>query len=105
MSPFSSNSIGISGVETNREKALKDTKEQIKMLRREARQATTLEEEHGFQSRIQELERRQRKQRQDIFAQEDEIADKRDELIAGLQKRMQRAQASETLFTIRWSVV
>jgi superfamily II DNA or RNA helicase len=87
------------------EKALKDTKEQIKMLRREARQATTLEEEHGFQSRIQDLERRQRKQRQDIFAQEDEIAEKRDELIAGLQKRMQRAQSSETLFTIRWSVV
>jgi superfamily II DNA or RNA helicase len=87
------------------EKALKDTKEQIRMLRREARQATTLEEEHGFQSRIQELERRQRKQRQDIFAQEDEIAEKRDELIAGLQKRMQRAPASETLFTIRWSVV
>lgn len=87
------------------EKALRDTKEQIKMLRREARQASTLEEEHGIQSRIQELERRQRKQRQDIFTQEDEIADKRDELIAGLQKRMQRAQASETLFTIRWSVV
>jgi len=87
------------------EKALKDTKEQIKMLRREARQATTLEEEHGFQTRIQELERRQRKQRQDIFTQEDEIADKRDELIAGLQKRLQRGQSSETLFTIRWSVV
>ncbi|MET1755526.1 SNF2-related protein [Novosphingobium sp. RD2P27] len=87
------------------EKALKDTKEQIKTLRREARQAATLEEEHGFQTRIQELERRQRKQRQDIFTQEDEIADKRDELIAGLQKRLQRGQSSESLFTIRWSVV
>ena len=87
------------------EKALKDTKEQIKMLRREARQAATLEEEHSFQSRIQDLERKQRKQRQDIFTQEDEIAEKRDDLIAGLQKRMQRGQASETLFTIRWSVV
>lgn len=87
------------------EKALKDTKEQIKMLRREARQATTLEEEHELQTRIQELERRQRKQRQDIFTQEDEIADKRDDLIAGLQKRLQRGQSSETLFTIRWSVV
>ncbi|OHD02783.1 MAG: ATP-dependent helicase [Sphingomonadales bacterium RIFCSPLOWO2_12_FULL_63_15] len=87
------------------EKALKDTKEQIKALRREARQATTLTEEHGFQTRIQELERRQRKQRQDIFTQEDEIADKRDDLIAGLQKRLQRGQSSETLFTIRWSVV
>jgi hypothetical protein len=87
------------------EKALKDTKEQIKMLRREARQATTLEEEHELQNRIQELERRQRKQRQDIFTQEDEIADKRDDLIAGLQKRLQRGQSSENLFTIRWSVV
>jgi len=87
------------------EKALKDTKEQIKMLRREARQATTLEEEHGFQTRVQELERRQRKQRQDIFTQEDEIADKRDDLIASLQKRLERGQSSETLFTIRWSVL
>lgn len=87
------------------EEALKDTKEQIKMLRREARQAATLEEEHDLQLRIQELERRQRKQRQNIFTQEDEIADKRDTLIAGLQKRLQREQSSETLFTIRWSVV
>lgn len=87
------------------EKALKDIKEQIKMLRREARQATNLEEEHSFQTRIQDLERRQRKQRQDIFIQEDEIAEKRDDLIAGLQKRLQHGQSSETLFTIRWSVV
>lgn len=87
------------------EKALKDTKEQIKLLRREARNATTLEEEHGVQTRIQELERKQRKQRQDIFTQEDEIAEKRDVLIAGLEKRLQSGHRSETLFTIRWSVV
>jgi hypothetical protein len=73
--------------------------------RQTRRWSTTLEEEHGFQTRIQELERRQRKQRQDIFTQEDEIADKRDILIAGLQKRLQRGQSSETLFTICWSVV
>lgn len=87
------------------EKALKDTKEQIKLLRREARNATTLEEEHGVQTRIQELERKQRKQRQDIFTQEDEIAERRDVLIAGLEKRLQSGHRSETLFTIRWSVV
>jgi len=87
------------------EKALKDTKEQIKMLRREARQAATLEEEHSIQTRIQDLERRQRKQRQDIFTQEDDIAEKRDDLIAGLQKRLQHGHSNETLFTIRWSVV
>lgn len=87
------------------EKALKDTKEQIKALRREARQAATLEDEHAVQTRLQELERKQRRQRQQIFDVEDEIADKRDTLIEALQKRMQRGQEVETLFTIRWSVI
>lgn len=87
------------------EKALKDTKEQIKGVRREARQAATLEEEAVVQAKLQELERRQRKQRQEIFAQEDAVAEKRDQLIANLQKRLQRGQSVETLFTIRWSVV
>ena len=87
------------------ERALKDTKEQIKAMRRQSRSAATLEEEHEAQRRLAELERKQRKQRQEIFAVEDEIAEKRDLLIAALQKRMQRGQTSETLFTIRWSVV
>ncbi|MCB4458140.1 SNF2-related protein [Leisingera sp. McT4-56] len=87
------------------EKLLKDTKEQIKAVRREARQATTLEEEAEIQTKLQELERRQRKQRQEIFNQEDEVAEKRDELIAKLQKRLQRGHSTETLFTIRWAVV
>ncbi len=87
------------------EKALKDTKEQIKGVRREARVATTLEEEASIQAKLQELERRQRKQRQDIFTQEDEVAEKRDQLIANLQKRLSRGHAAETLFTIRWAVV
>ncbi|MGV3553614.1 SNF2-related protein [Rhizobium sp.] len=87
------------------EKALKDTKELIKAIRREARQAATLEEEAATQMKLQELERRQRKQRQEIFNQEDDVAEKRDELIANLQKRLQHGHAVETLFTIRWAVV
>jgi superfamily II DNA or RNA helicase len=87
------------------ERALKDTKEQIKAVRREARLATTLEQEAAIQSKLQELERRQRKQRQDIFVQEDEVAEKRDALIANLQKRLQTDHSVETLFTIRFEVV
>lgn len=87
------------------EKALKDTKEQIKAVRREARAAATLEEEAVIQTKLQELERRQRKQRQEIFNQEDEVADKRDELIANLQKRLSRGHSIESLFTVRWAVV
>jgi carbamoylphosphate synthase small subunit len=43
------------------EKALLDTKEQIKALRRQARQAFTLEEQHEIQESIQKLERQQRR--------------------------------------------
>jgi len=87
------------------EKELKDTKEQIKALNREARQATTVDEQHHVQERIQELEKKKRRQRQRIFEVEDEIMQKRDSLIDALEKRMHQRTRSEQLFTIRWKVV
>ena len=87
------------------EKALADTKEQIKALRRQARQAVTLDEQHQIQEKIQKLERQQRRQRQEIFKVEDEIMEKRDQLIEQLEKRLTQRTATEILFTIRWAVV
>lgn len=87
------------------EKALTDTKEQIKTLRRQARQAVTLEEQHQVQEKIQKLERQQRRQRQEIFKVEDEIMEKRDQLIDQLEKRLVQRTSTQTLFTIRWRVI
>ncbi|HQU43488.1 MAG TPA: SNF2-related protein, partial [Pirellulales bacterium] len=87
------------------EKALRDTKERIKALEREARQAATLAEQHRIQEEIQKLEKVKRRQRQDIFKVEDDIMDKRDALIDALEKRLAQRTETETLFTIRWSVV
>ncbi|ADV63938.1 SNF2-related protein [Isosphaera pallida ATCC 43644] len=87
------------------EKALQDTKEKIKVLTREARQATTLDEQHRIQEEIARLEKVKRRQRQDIFKAEDEIIEKRDALIDTLQKRLVQNTTTETLFTIRWEVV
>ncbi len=86
------------------EKALMDTKEQIKALRRQARQAVTLEEQHEIQQRLQQLEKQQRRQRQEIFTVEDEIMGKRDGLIESLERRLAQRTATETLFTICWAV-
>ena len=86
------------------EKALADTKEQIKVLRRQARQAVTLEEQHAIQQQLQKLEKQQRRQRQDIFKAEDEIMEKRDSLIESLERRLAQHTATDTLFTIRWAV-
>jgi hypothetical protein len=86
------------------ERALQDTKEQIKALRRQTRQAVTLEEQHQIQQKIQTLERQQRRQRQDIFKVEDEIMAKRDQLIDSLERRLAQRTETETLFTISWAV-
>lgn len=87
------------------EKALKDTKEQIKAVRRQSRQATTMDEQHALQRKLQQLERTQRKQRQEIFTVEDEIMEKRDQLVDELEKRMARDSQLTTLFMIQWRVV
>ena len=87
------------------EKDLSDTKAQIKAVRRQSRLATTLDEQNELQQKLRDLEKKQRKQRQQIFEIEDEIAEKRDSLIDGLQKRMTQKTHSTHLFTIQWEVV
>jgi len=87
------------------EKELKDTKQQIKALSRQARLATVMEEQHQLQEKIREMEKKKRRQRQRIFDLEDEIIEKRDGLIESLEKRMAQRTSREPLFTIRWQVI
>jgi SNF2 family DNA or RNA helicase len=87
------------------EKALKDTKEQIKLCRRQARVAVSLDEQHEIQQKIQKLEKQQRRQRQEIFQVEDSIMEKRDALINSLERRLAQKTESTRLFTIEWAVV
>jgi len=86
------------------EEALKNTKARIAQLKRDARKAVTLQEQDGIQRELSELERKQRRLRQEIFDVEDEIIAKRDELIASLQQRLQEKTSNETLFSVRWQV-
>jgi len=86
------------------EQALKNTKEQIKVAQREARQAPTLAEQQSVQERIAKLERLQRKQRQEIFDVTDDIQSKREQLIDQLTQRMAQKVQTEHLFTLQWTV-
>lgn len=86
------------------EEALKDTKAKIAQIKRDARKAPTLEEQSELQNQLRDLERQQRRQRQQIFDVEDEILAKRDELIEALQERLTQTTETEHLFTIRWQV-
>lgn len=86
------------------EEALKQTKARISQLKRDARTASTFQDQGVIQHELAELERKQRRLRQDIFEVEDEIIAKRDELIASLQQRLKERTKSETLFSVRWQV-
>jgi len=87
------------------EKDLKDTKAKIKLLNRQSRQATTTIEQVDLQKQIAELEKKQRRQRQKVFDVEDEIIEKRDGLINGLEEQLLQRVERQPLFTIRWSVI
>ena len=87
------------------EQALQDTKTRLRGLKRESRQAETVEQQHAIQRQIRDLERLQRRQRQQIFDVEDEIIEKRDQLIDTLERRMHQHTETSRLFTIRWQVV
>lgn len=87
------------------EKELRETKAKIKVLNRQARQATSAEEQHQIQVRLQEMSKLLRRQRQRIFEVEDEIMEKRDQLIDELEKRLNQRTEHEILFMIRWKVV
>ena len=86
------------------EQALKNTKDQIKVAQREARQATTLAEQQAAQERIAKLERQKTRQRREIYDVEDDIDAKRNQLIDQLTQRMTQQVSKQNLFTIAWTV-
>ena len=87
------------------EQALKDTKLKLKGPKRQARMALSMEDAQRHQQDIRKAETEQRRQRQEIFAVEDEIEARHDALIAAVQKRLHRASRKQSLFVVRWSVV
>jgi predicted nucleic acid-binding Zn-ribbon protein len=87
------------------EQALQDTKSRLKDTKRRARLAERVEEQKSLQEEIKNLERRQRRQRQEIFEVEDEIESKRDQLIEALERRLKQKTLVHLLFRIRWEIV
>lgn len=87
------------------EKELKDAKARILELKREARAASSTDEQHRIQMQIQELEKSKRRLRQRIFEVEDEIIDERDQMITDLEARLHQDISKQELFAVRWAVV
>lgn len=86
------------------EKALRDVKKRIRELRNESSKATDLSEQARLQGQISDLERSQRKLRQEIFDVEDRILAQRDELVSIIRGKLKQQTTNTPLFSIRWTL-
>ncbi len=86
------------------ERQLKQIKAELRAVERQAALATTLDDQRKAQEQIREMERKKRSARQHIFQVEDEIENKRDDLITALEKKMVQHTESDILFVIHWSL-
>jgi predicted nucleic acid-binding Zn-ribbon protein len=87
------------------ELAIKETKQKIKELNREANKTTDTQQQLKIQTEIQELTRKQKKQRQEIFSVEDEIVEMRDKMISDIKLRMKQETTIKDLYTINWKLI
>lgn len=86
------------------EASIKELDKQIKEVRREAKIAVTLEEKLALQKQQKNLESQRNKSRRELFDKQDEVDERREELIESLEGKLNKKTTVETLFTVQWSV-
>ena len=86
------------------EREIKEFDRQIKEVRKTSVAALTLEEKLDGQKQIKSLEAERGKRRRALFDAQDEIDQRRDQLIAEIEGKLQQRVSTQQLFTIRWSM-
>lgn len=86
------------------EQSIKELDKQIKQVRRESKIAPTLEEKLALQKQQRQLETQRNKSRRELFDKQDEVDEKREQLIESLEGKLNKKTSQETLFTIGWRV-
>ena len=83
------------------EKELKDVKFKIKEINRESKKTSSSEELLKMQTELRKLERKKKVLRQEIFEVEDEIEERRDNMISVIKEKMLKAINESSIFTIK----
>ena len=79
-------------------------KRSILQAEREARAAQSVQEKIALERRVDELNRKKRRLRNELEDREDEVAAQRKSMISELEKRLIRQSECENIFIIRWRV-
>lgn len=86
----------------NLERELKNIEFEIREVKKAKRLAVDLESKVAAQKRVNELETQRNHKKRTLFDAQDQIEQRKDELITDMQARLQQKTARQEVFTIRW---
>jgi adenine-specific DNA-methyltransferase len=84
------------------EREIKDFDRQIREARRVANAGLTLEEKLAGQKKIKALESQRNQKRKSLFEAQDEVDQRREQLILQIEGKLQQRSGNSCLFSIRW---
>lgn len=87
------------------EKEIKDLDAEIKLRKSEAKKMMNLEAKVKAQRFIKELEKKRSEKRQTLFAAQDDIDGRKDDLLTDIENRLNQSIIQNELFTIKWSII
>ena len=87
------------------EQEIKEIDREIKEVRRTAATAPTLEEKLSWQKQQRELEHKRNKLRRELFDRQDQVEEKRSDLISDLEQQLTQKAEEKPLFVIEWELV
>lgn len=87
------------------EKEIRDLDAEIKLRRSEAKKILNLESKVAAQREIKKLEKERNEKRQSLFVSQDEIDERKENLLTDIEKMLNQKLFQEEVFTIRWRVI
>jgi ERCC4-related helicase len=87
------------------EREIKDLDADIKLRKGEAKKLLSLETKIKAQREIKEMEKKRNVKRHTLFQAQDEIDDRKEQLLKDIEQRLSQKLEQEELFTLRWRIV
>ena len=87
------------------EKEIKDLDAEIKLRKAEAKKMLTLETKVSAQRIIKEMEKKRNEKRQLLYTAQDEIDEKKENLLTDIEKMLKQKIEQKEVFTIKWKII
>ena len=87
------------------EKEIKDLDAEIKLRKAEAKKMLNLETKVSAQRIIKDMEKKRNEKRQLLYTAQDEIDEKKENLLTDIEKMLKQKIEQKEVFTIKWKII